>query len=79
MDVTMNKTITTPCPHCGQDMRLPKGLYLRDLREAAGISQREFGKKFGVSSPYISDIERNRRECPPEIKAAYLELELIKA
>ena len=63
-----------PCPHCGQAVRRRNGLYLKELRERAGIDQRTFGKGAGVSGPYISDIERNRRECPEDLLIMYLQL-----
>ena len=65
------RTIRVPCPHCGQPYRVPNGLYLRDLREAAGLTQRAFGTMIGASSPYVSDIERNRRACPDDVLAVY--------
>lgn len=67
--------ITTPCPCCGQATRQLNGLWLRDLRKAAGLTQRAFGKRHKVSSSYISDIERNRRTCPDTIAADYRSLE----
>lgn len=65
------RTIRIPCPHCGQPYRVPNGLHLRDLREAAGLSQRDFARLIDASSPYVSDIERNRRRCPADVLAAY--------
>jgi predicted transcriptional regulator len=65
------RTIRIPCPHCGQLYRVPNGLYLRDLRDAAGLSQRDFARTIRASSPYVSDIERNRRRCPEDVRAAY--------
>lgn len=62
------------CPTCGQAMTTTNGLYLRELRQAAQMTQRKFGRIIKMSSPYISDIERNRRACPPAILKAYLRL-----
>jgi DNA-binding XRE family transcriptional regulator len=70
--------ILVPCPHCGQPMRATNGLYLRDRRKAAGWSQREVAALLNVSGPYISDIERNRRACPPSILAAYARLRPVR-
>lgn len=66
--------LTLPCPCCGHPRRVPNGARLRHYREAAEIDQRTFGHVFGLSGPYISDIERNRRECPAPVLAAYFEL-----
>lgn len=76
MHQTTNQTreIELPCPCCGQAVTMLNGLYLRQLRESANVTQHDFALKFNVSGPYISDIERNRRRCPPLILAAYLEL-----
>ncbi len=67
----MKHTITVQCPTCGHDMRVQNGRMLKEWRETAGMTQREFGKLVGVSSPYLSDIERNRRACPSDIYSAY--------
>jgi len=74
MNMLQDRRIELPCPTCGQTYSAPNGLYLRQLREKALLNQRDFGKSVDVSSPYISDIERNRRACPPHIHAAYLAL-----
>jgi DNA-binding transcriptional regulator YiaG len=66
--------IDIPCPHCGQPYTVINGLYLRERREAAGLTQREFAKIIDASGPYISDIERNRRRCPDDVYAVYLHL-----
>jgi DNA-binding transcriptional regulator YiaG len=63
--------LSAPCPHCGQAMKSINGRWLRDLREGAGLTQREFGKRIGVSSPAISDWERNRRTPPANVVALY--------
>jgi len=65
------RTIRVPCPHCGQPYTIPNGLHLRDLRVAAGMSQRDFARIIAASGPYVSDIERNRRRCPDDVLAAY--------
>ena len=56
-------------------MRTVNGLWLKQLREDAGLTQRQFGIRVHKSSPYLSDIERNRRECPERIYEAYRNLE----
>jgi transcriptional regulator with XRE-family HTH domain len=55
-------------------MRVVNGADLRERRQRAGLTQRAFGRRAGVTSPYISDIERNRRACPPDILAVYYSL-----
>ncbi len=65
------RTIEVPCPHCGQPMTVTNGLYLRELREQAGLTQRQFGKRIKASGPHISDWERNRRVAPDAVVEAY--------
>lgn len=69
--MTPAHNITFPCPTCGHKMTTVNGLYLKELREAAHLTQSAFGAAAGISSPYVSDIERNRRRCPPHILKAY--------
>ena len=64
----------TPCPTCGQPRETINGAYLRWRRERAGLDQRTLAARLSVSGPYLSDIERNRRACSPEIVAAYYQL-----
>ena len=46
-----------------------------DLKGRETISaDGELGDSLGVSGPYLSDIERNRRSCPPDILHAYTAL-----
>lgn len=44
---------------------------LREVREKAGVSLRAMAKLLGFTPPYISDIERGRRNCTPKILKAY--------
>jgi DNA-binding transcriptional regulator YiaG len=66
--------VLNTCPHCGNERRVVNGAWLRWRREKAGLDQRTFASKLGVSGPYISDLERNRRECPTSIAKAYSKL-----
>jgi transcriptional regulator with XRE-family HTH domain len=61
------------CPNCHGHgrQRVINGAWLKWTRERAGIDQRSFAAVVGVSGPYVSDIERNRRACPPRIAEAY--------
>lgn len=65
------KTHLDICPHCGARRRIVNGAWLRWRRERAGVDQRSFAATLGVSGAYLSDIERNRRSCPPMILRAY--------
>jgi transcriptional regulator with XRE-family HTH domain len=55
-------------------MKVTNGLYLKARRERAGLSQRAFGARLGLSSPYLSDIETNRRVPSRGVIAEYLAL-----
>lgn len=67
--------LSRPCPTCGHPERVINGGWLRHLRETAGLTQRAFGARVAMSSPHLSDIERNRRDCPPALQAAYESLQ----
>jgi DNA-binding transcriptional regulator YiaG len=41
--------------------RMTPGKYLRNLREASGMTQKELGEKIGVSANYVSDWENGQR------------------
>lgn len=60
-----------PCPTCGQSTLTINGAMLKEWRQRANLTQRAFGEMVGLSSPYLSDIERNRRACPPDVLEAY--------
>jgi transcriptional regulator with XRE-family HTH domain len=50
-----------------QKLRLEAGLWLRELREKRGLSQRDLAKKVGA--PYytlVSQLEHGRGRIPPE-------------
>ena len=72
----ITKYIMVPCNECGSPKKVINGLWLREIREKANLDQRAFGKTVNSSSPYISDIERNRRECPPDILNGYLSIKV---
>ncbi len=50
---------------------IPNVEALRPAREKKGISLGTFAKKLGFSAAYLSDIERGRRACTPQIFYAY--------
>lgn len=59
------------CQTCGASRAVLNGAWLRFVRQRAGLTLREFATRAGVSAPYISDIERNRRNCLPAMRARY--------
>jgi len=71
------KTILNTCPCCSNTRKTINGAWLRWKRELAEIDQRSLAKKLGISGPYLSDIERNRRECPFSILVAYSRLRRV--
>lgn len=47
------------CEHCnGQRV---DGAVIRDARLKMGLTLRDVARELGVSTPYLSDIERNNR------------------
>lgn len=60
-----------PCPTCGTPRAIVNGDWLRSRRTAAGLSLREMAGRLDFSAAYICDIEKNRRNCTPAIRAAY--------
>ncbi len=59
----MTAYLMEPCPTCGTARRVVNGSWLRHRRETVGLSLRACAVRFGVSAPYLSDIERNQRRC----------------
>lgn len=59
------------CPTCGSPRSVVNGAWLREQREAAGLSLRELGARLNFSAVYLSDVERGRRNCTPSIRANY--------
>lgn len=47
------------CDHCNTE--LMDGANIRKVRKAHGITMRRMAADLGVSVPYISDVELNRR------------------
>ena len=46
------------------------GEELREIRQSRGETLREVAKRAGVSTPYLSEIERGRKEPSSEVLAA---------
>jgi len=59
------------CPTCGTPRTIINGRWLRHERQRAGLTLREMARRLGFSAPYICDVELNRRNCSPKIRAAY--------
>ena len=59
------------CSACGTPKSVINGEWLRFERETAGLTLREMARRLGYSAPYVSDVERNRRNCTSKIRAAY--------
>lgn len=64
------------CPCCEHKVVKLNGAWLRWKRESADLDQRTFAAKLGVSGPYLSDLERNRRDVPAYIEIAYRRLKV---
>lgn len=67
----IKKFIDAACPHCGSPRAVVDGAWLRERRKLAGLTLKEMGRRLGVSVPYLSDVEWNRRNRLPAIVKAY--------
>lgn len=59
------------CTRCAGAGKVPRGEYLRELRESSGVSLKDMAKKLGFTQQYISDIELGRRIPTNEIVKGY--------
>lgn len=59
------------CPSCGAPAGLINPAWLRWRREQAGLTQKQLAQRLGLSSPYLSDVERGNRRCSPQLRARY--------
>lgn len=64
----------TTCGECGHKRRMVNGAWLKWRRQRVGLDQRTLATRLGISGPYLSDLERNRRDCPDSIQAVYRRL-----
>lgn len=64
------------CPRCSGSgtVAVVNHLLLREARIATGLSLRRVAKRLHVTAPYISDIERGRRNATKTIVAFYEKL-----
>jgi DNA-binding transcriptional regulator YiaG len=59
------------CTRCGARRRMIDGASLRAARERLGLSLRACATHLGVSAAYLSDVERNLRNCTPAFLKKY--------
>lgn len=62
---------SAPCPTCQHPREVVDGGSLRRIREDAGLSLRELAARGGLSVPYLSDVELNRRRATDRVLAVY--------
>lgn len=71
MQTQLQPSRLDPCPRCGTPQEVINGFWLRAKRIKAGVGLRELARELGISACYLSDMERNRRTCPPRIAKRY--------
>ena len=49
----------------GQHKKTSFGTYIRSLRLLRGFGLRELARQLGISAPYLSDLEKDKRGAPP--------------
>jgi transcriptional regulator with XRE-family HTH domain len=65
--VTWGINLAMPSEDYKSDLRIEAGVWLRSMREARGLSQREFSDRMGaVYHTFISQIEAGRGRIPSE-------------
>ena len=47
-----------------QNKKTTFGTYIRSLRLHCGFGLRELARQLGISAPYLSDLERDKRSAP---------------
>ena len=50
---------------------LPFGEYIKQRREAMGLTMRVFAEKIGISPAYLCDIEKGNRKAPERFLTAF--------
>lgn len=65
------KFTDAPCPRCGAKQAVLNGQWLRLTRLHAGLTLQEVARRLSFTAVYLSDIERNRRNCPLKVRAFY--------
>ncbi len=70
-----DKQYDRECPTCGSPTAELNGKYLKWLRTQAGLTLKDMGGDLGLSIPYLSDIENNRRKATEKVQTGYMSLE----
>lgn len=69
--VAIPKFIWAYCRKCGGPCKQINPAWLRQKRESHGYSLRATALKFGVSAPYLSDVELGHRRCTAILRVKY--------
>lgn len=70
---------TRYCGLCGDGKLVVNGEWLRWMRVRAGLSMRAVASECGLSVPFISNVEHNRRLCPSNLEMVYVCLPKLEA
>lgn len=70
----MVKPIKPDCPVCAGTGKIPRGEYLKELRDAKKLTLAEIAERARVSKQFLSQIERGEKRATPEVRRAYGEL-----
>lgn len=62
------------CPNCGIRL-VPRPTEIRDLRVAAGLTQREMANQLGVKSSHVAYLENGRRSPSGDLILRYRKVE----
>lgn len=57
----MTRSLSRPCPACGQEEKLFDGQALRARRHEAGLSMRHVAARAGITQQYLSELELGNR------------------
>ena len=55
-----------------QDKRTTFGSYIKSLRLSRGIGLRELARLLGISAPYLSDLEKDKRAAPGTVLVRHI-------
>ena len=59
------------CERCGGTGLIARGEHLRKIRIALNLTLKDIAARAKCSIPFVSDVERGRRDAPHRLKAAY--------
>lgn len=68
---SVEELIRVRCLHCGSEVAVVNGQWLREIRQAAGVTLREAARRFDRSAAYLSDVELGQRRATDAIVGAY--------